>query len=206
MAIRMESGSPETFNYLIYGEKDPRTLNYLENQINSFSNVVTTAGNQFFDDVRSMYEKVNGSEALRVARAAIRQAKAFFNEDVIRPLSNIGDIQTAGLKMQRWIMAEPTLRGMYNQQLVDGYSNTYLDLYSNTVADTHYDYRRVMDGVIKTDEDGTDCIEHYFESLVDGDRDLDIDEVADIQGTWETVRALLNSDDRDPTSVWDSKR
>ena len=205
MAIQISYGDPNEFNYLIYGEKDPGTLNYLENQFTKFSNVLSDAGHAFFSNAKSVYDSFNSSEALRLARAAVRKVGSLFRPDAIRSILELGDMQTAPLTMQRFIMAEPTVRQMYHEQRIDGYSDSYVDMDPGVTGENHYDYRRVMDGIVQTTDDGDEFVTWYIDDLRDGDRTLDITEKVDIMNTWDIVKDLLLNGDRDPTSVWGNK-
>ena len=205
MPIQVSYGDTREFNNLLYGEKDPRTISYLANQFTAVSNVLTDAGASFMSNMKSIYDSFNGSEALRIARAARNKVASVFQYDGICSLWELGKIQNASLTMQRWVMAEPSLRKMYFEQRVDGYSGTYVDANPDVIGREHYDYRRVMDGMLVVDDDGEEHITHYYDELLEGDRDLDITEKVDIRATWEIVADLLKYGKSDPTDVWDGK-
>ena len=205
MAVQVTFEDPKNFNYMIYGDKNPGTVNFLENQYNRISNTLTSAGQEFFNGAKSIYDSLNSAEALRLARAAVRKVGSLFQREGIRYISDLHSMQTAPLSMQRFIMAEPTVRKMYHEQCIDGYSETYIDIEPTKIGEAHYDYRRVMDGIVTEDEDGDSCWSNYIEILDPNDRNLDITEQVDILNTWEHVAALLQMRDRDPTSSWDNK-
>ncbi len=105
--------------------------------------------------------------------------------------------------MQNYIMANPMIRELYNQQLCDGYSDTYTDIDKNTIGDKHYHYRRVMDAVVQdtTDSEGNyDWVsKNYMEDLLEGDRELEIEEKAKVLSTWEVMNAFIKAG-QDPTN------
>lgn len=205
MPIQVSYGDTREFNNLLYGEKDPRTLSYLANQFTNVTNVLTEAGSSFMSNMKSIYDSFNGSEALRIARAARNKAASIFQYDGVCPLWEIGKIQNASITMQRWIMAEPSVRKKYFEQRVDGYSGTYVDANPGVIGSDHYDYRRVMDGMMVVDEDGQEHVTNYFDELKEGDKDLDITEKVDIISTWSIVADLLKYGKNDPTDSWDGK-
>ena len=110
MAIAVSYGDNSEFNALCYGQKNVGTLQYLERQVENISNTLTDAGRSFFANSQQLWNQYNGSEALRLARAAARKVGSLFQRDEIRVLYGIGEIQTAPLSMQRYIMAEPPTR------------------------------------------------------------------------------------------------
>lgn len=205
MAIAVSYGDNSEFNALCYGQKNVGTLQYLERQVENISNTLTDAGRSFFANSQQLWNQYNGSEALRLARAAARKVGSLFQRDEIRVLYGIGEIQTAPLSMQRYIMAEPITRQRFNEQRCDGYSGTYVDMNPGTIKEDHYDYRRVMNGLVLTTPDGDEKTTFYLDELVEGDRELYHEEKVDIRNTWAIVADLMKYGERDPTSVLDSK-
>jgi hypothetical protein len=112
----------------------------------------------------------------------------------------MGAMQQAPVVMQRWIMAEPTVRTLYHKQECDGFSDTYKDMSPGIVGEQHYDYRRVMDGVIQEDGDSW-CAKFYMDDLVEGDTPLIFRDKMDILSTWERVTMYIAAGDEDPTST-----
>ena len=199
-------GGTLMFDSLLYGRPHPSTQQFLASQFQQLSSNLTTAGQRFMESAAEVFEKLAGSEAERVLRAVGRNIRSMWQLDEIRMLSTIGELQTAPLTMQRWIMAEPMVRQMYHDQRVDGYSESYVDVHPGDIGESHYDYRRVMDGVLVDDEEpdnNGDPSWHattYIEELLPEDRDLLLEEQVDILQTWEHVRAAIKRGKEDPTS------
>jgi len=204
----VHAGDVGAFNALLFPDQSPQTSMYIQNQLNSFSQTLTDIGRQFVEASKAIYDKINDSDAVRMARAAMRMAKGMFHPNMIIPLETIEDIRGAQPMMQRFIMAEPTLREQYHRQLVDGYSDTYIDVEPKRIKDDHYDYRRVMDGIIveEVDEDGNDSwVAHqYFDELRPGDKHLDLVEQSSILRTWEVMLMGLTAGN-DPTDIYAKK-
>lgn len=196
------------FNMLAYGagaQKHPGTLQFLENSINAISNVsqtLTDAGRSFFSNVGDMYERFNGAEAIRLAKAAVRRVSSIFQPDAISYIQDIGRMQNAPLAMQRWLMAEPTVRTLYHQQRCDGYSETYVDMEPGRVGADHYDWRRVNQGMVKHDEANPEEWSYttYMDDLHEGDRELTLEEKVDVLSTWDLIRYHIQKGEEDPTS------
>lgn len=205
MQISVSYAEPTEVNSLLYGQKHPNTLQYFERQLENVSQTLTDAGKSFMSNAHDLWNRYNGSEAMHLARAALRKAGSIFQQDSVRPLWELSDIQNAPLTMQRWIMAEPTVRKMFNEQRCDGYSSTYVDMHPGSIEGDHYDYRRVMNGLVTIDDDGLAKTTFYMDELLEGDRELFLDEKVAIRNTWEIVADLMKYGTRDVTSVWDNK-
>lgn len=152
MAVQVSYGDSNEFNALAFGQKHPGTLAFLENQVSNFSQTLTDAGRNFFSNARDVFDRFNGEAAMRLARAAVRKASSLFQRDEIRSIWDMGQMQQAPLTMQRWIMANPVVRQMFQDQRCDGYADTYVDMFPGTIGESHYDYRRAMNGLLVDDE------------------------------------------------------
>lgn len=199
------TGGIDMFNARVYSENHPNTVNFIENQFQNASHAIATAGQQFMAQARERYETFNGSDAMRMARAAVRQLSSHWDRNVIRPLVNVPQLQQAPIVMQRYLMAEPTTRRAYHRQQCDGYSETYYDVQPGAVGEDHYDYRRVMNGMLQDEGDDDDwCYVEYLDDLHEGDRELHFEEQIDIRRSWvHQLDAMLAKGD-DPTSPWNS--
>lgn len=199
-------GGQAEFNGLVYGDKHPGTARFLQNQLNiGFSDTLSDVGRQMFSSVQSLYDKFNSDNVLRLAKAARRKVTGLFQQDVIKPLWTIEDIQQATLVMQRWVMAHPELRKMYHEQRCDGYSNTYIDMQPGAVGELHYDYRRVMDGFVQEDDEGTFKITYYYDDVSEDDPELSLEDKIDVINTWDMISRYLKHTEDDPTSVYGDK-
>lgn len=202
MAILITGGKRE-LDYLMYGTPHPGTQQYIESQLAQPSQILTESGRQFFADVQQQYEYFHGAEAQRLAEAATRKVKALFQPNSIRSLWDLTEIQQAPVAMQRWIMAEPTLRAAYHQQRVDGYAGTYEDMYPTQVGEQHYDWRLLNNGLVQMAPEGADYdweAKLYMDPLVEGDREPTLDEKVVILNVWEVMKHHYLHGKEDPTS------
>lgn len=187
------------FDALLYPEQSINHLQYFQNQVTNFSSTLNDVGRQFMASARDVYDRINSSEAMNLARAAVRAAKGVFHANTIIPMYCIEDFQAAQPVMQRWIMACPSVREVYHEQRCSGYDGTYVDLFPGLIREQHYDYRRVMDGVI--DEDGDEWVARFFpDDLFEGDRELLHDEKCNILRNWEMADLFMKAGKGDPTS------
>lgn len=200
-------GGPREFNALVYGQKHPGTLQFLETQLYQPSPMLNDMGQRFFADSAEIFERFNGADAQRIAQAAIRKVKAIFQPNTVRSLWDLADLQNANPVMQRWIMAQPDIRQAYHEQRLDGYSDSYVDMHPGQVGADHYDWRRVHNGLYVEQDHADYDWKHtqYFEDLLEGDRELTLEEKVDILSTWDVVQMHLQAAKDDPTSPFGGK-
>lgn len=203
--VNVIHAGPTGFDYAIFGDHSPINSQYFQQQLSYFSDSLNDMGRRFMEGSREIYDRLNNSEALRMARAAMRTVRGVFHPNMIVPLETLEDLRSAQPLMQRYVMAEPMLREKFHRQLVDGYSSTYVDVDPGCIGSNHYDYRRVMTGIVQdtVTEDGEDgWVSHnYYDEDRGDDRDLDSGEKFAILNTWDIVKMFVNSG-RDPTDIF----
>lgn len=202
----VHSETLDSFNYMLYPEPNVNTQNYIRNQIDRYSETLTEVGRNFMKTSKEVYDRFNDINAVRLAKSALRSAHGLFHDDSIQALNTLERLRMAQPVMQRWIMAEPTIREIYHQQRCDGFSDSYVDLHPNQIAKGHYDYRVVTDGIIleSDNEDDPWTSITYSEELETGDRELDIIEKADILSTWDITKMFIGEGE-DPTNMFGGK-
>lgn len=167
-----------------------RTMDYLEK-------TSTATGRAFLNKSKEIFESINSSEALRRTRATIRSALGIRRADSLFRVHELDDLRAVGIGMQRFLMADPVIREKYHRQQCDGYSDTYRDVHKGDIGKHHYDYRRVMNGVYRTekDTDGEEVMvrEVFYEHLIEGDRELDFIEQSDIIDSWTIQRMAFEA-------------
>lgn len=196
-------GDNRVFEQLMFNSPSAPILDVINQDVQRLNLLGNNFGSQIMTTAYNAFDSFNSSDALRLARAATRGVMNVWNVDTIRPLNTMGEFQWAGPNMQRWIMAEPTVREMYHDGAVEGYDGSYYDMQPNAIGENHYDYRRVMNGIVELDGDDWKYTT-YLEDLEGDDRELDIDEQADILLCWENLRSHIEDKGDDPTSRWNS--
>jgi hypothetical protein len=161
-------------------------------------------GRQFMLKSKETYENLQNSEALRIARAAIRQTKNLFKADTILELKTLEELQAAQPTMQRWLMSNPTIRELYLQQRCHGFKDTYHDPNPEGLRATDYNWRRVMTGVVEETEGGDWTTTQYLEELLPDDVELTHDQKVDILSTWDVANLFLSTG-FDVTDPWGGK-
>lgn len=194
-------GDPTIFSAMVYGQEDPRLTEYVQTQWQSWSNRLNDVGNQFIQRAADFHEGVRNSNAMRVARAAMRRVSSLWGTNEIREIREVWQVQNAPDKMVRWIMASPTIRNLYHQQRCDGYSGRYIDVQPNKRGVEHDDYRILMSGMLVETENDWEIttwandIDHVDDNLSFEDKVVVLDAI-------ELAEAAI-SQGIDPTSKWD---
>lgn len=203
--IQVVHGGSMAADAMIFGVPSQSFQAYLAEQFTGPTSNLTAVGKQLYDSSKQLFERYSGDNALRMMASLGRAVSSIWKADVIRPIMTIADFQFAQPAMQRWIMAEPTVRQMYHQQRVEGYDGQYCDMEPGSIGHAHYDYRRAMQGMMQFSADDADdetpewSARTYWDELYDEDRELSIEEKADIQHTWRWLHHHLKGND-DPTS------
>lgn len=173
-----------------------RTSEYLERASSSVAR-------QFLDRSRKIFDSYHSAESMRRTRQAIRSAKGLREADSIYSPKTLDDLRAVGWRMQRFLMAEPDVRRKFHRQLVDGYSESYVDMHPGDVGGDHYDWRRVTNGIYREEigPDGEPLIvrEVFYEQLVEGDRELDPEEQFRLLDAWDIQKLFLEAG-LDPTN------
>lgn len=206
MAQVVYGGSRE-YRLLVSGEQHPNTVQYLRDQMTSLQNYIGNSDSAWARRAQESYNRFSSEHAIRLAQAAIRKVTTHFQDDRIVQLDTLAQMQQAQLRMQRFIMANPYVRERYHNQMCEGYQGTYVDMWPQDVGPGHYDYDRVMDGLIvetpATEEDPEGswvCRIQTDEEVLPGDKRLNLVEKDMILTSWDNVVHAMQYGLDDPVS------
>lgn len=198
-------GGNEAFRAVAFGQQHQSNQSFLAG---FFTGEVAERGQAAFGDfysrAKARWENFHSEEALNYGKAALNQLKGYFQPDVIRELHDMPSMQVCGSQMQRWIMAEPTVRSLYHQQRCDGYSETYVDLDPGQIGENHYDWRRVNNGIVGENEEGGSKVAWFIEELRQDDTELHFYDQCTILKAQSLAAHFMNAAGRDCTSVWNT--
>lgn len=153
------------------------------------------------EQAHAAYQIVNQTQSMQILRNLQAKMNTTWSPTEILMLKTIEEFRTANLVTQPYIMAHPGLRQRYFDQTVDGYSETYVNHHGDAIGENHYDYRRVMDGVVVVNdaEDPHDyVIRTYLDegAMFEGDEHrLTVYEQLNILGMWDRIPKLLEEAD-----------
>lgn len=144
---------------------------------------------------------INRTLALRKGMVSLEQ-----DQDQIYLLGpTLSELQYPTLRMIPYLMANPIMRGLRRDGLINGYSNDYTFVDMPATEDLHY--RQVIDGIYQErDDDADECLHMTVDHNGDSDvNPLDLNEQYMILSSWDSLvyQSLYSDDDIDPTSEWD---
>lgn len=201
----VKASDPGIFNRLLFPEAPPEAHQWIKEQFHRDTSMLTDIGRSFVQKANVLYDKLMDPSLMRRARQMVRGVKGIFHPNTILPVSTVSEVQAAKPVMQRYVMACPSIRKLYHQQLCDGYSDSYIDHAPTDIGSEHYDYRRVMNGAVETykKENGDESwrVTMYPDDLFEGDRELDTDEKFAIRGAWDLVKLAIGLK-KDPTDIF----
>lgn len=195
------------YNAAIFGEIQRPVREYISNAVSTARGALTAAADQFIGLMSPIYSSAYTDTAARVAQGLARKISTFATGDHIRPLTTMTQIQLAPPVMIPYIMAEPTIREMYLNKEIDGYSDVYVDDEGGRTGNLQHRYQAVMDGVVTNGSDGTMRFTHWLTDNPLVTEPLKIEEKAAIITTWESCRQIMMAEkQRDVTNIWSGFR
>ena len=115
--VSIVQGGTDTFNAFAYGQPNESMYSFIADNAARVSRNLTDTAMQWMDNAKQVYRQVTHSEAIRRVKAATRRVDTMMNHrHGVAPLTSITSIQNANPDMQRWIMAEPTVRKAYHRR------------------------------------------------------------------------------------------
>lgn len=194
-----ECGSLSTA--LLFGEPSRALYDFIGQQYATATTALSESALRWAEKTRGVFEKIGFDDAMRSARAAVLKLGQLGQYSGVMELTTMEAMQAASPMMQTYIMANPMVRQLWLDGGCDGYSGSYRD---NTplVGEAHYVYRRVMDGVVVDNPDGTWEATTYLEELIHERDELHLEQQKDVLRTWARAEAALRAKMSDPTSSW----
>lgn len=174
-------------------------VNWINQRTTSLRPMLSTTANNFFEQARNVHQMISTSDAVQALRNLTFKKDSIYESNQIHRINTIEGLQTANPINQRWLMAFPELRERYLTNTLEGYGESYNNVFGDVIGSEHYDYRRVMNGVM-TPVVPTETIHNYYEPLPDGEIELTIHQKADIINNWNLASNYLDANEMDPTS------
>lgn len=202
--MRIVYGGQTAFNALAFGSKPPEMRSFFEERLQSIGSGLSSFGERFKTRATELFNSLHSDNAVQIAKAALNQVRGFFTPDTIVNLTTIEDLQIAQYQMRRMVMANPKVRSLYHRQRCDGYSDSYVDADPGKIGWDHYDYRRIMNGIVEvTDESWR--FTSVAQDLRPGDSELDFhDQFSVVAHTWPALESIMEMAGKDPTSEWNN--
>lgn len=187
----------------LYGSKAPILNNYLQQQLNQLQPAFNTFASRIYDSIRSSYDWINNKMVQYGILNELNQAGMTAIDNYYMDCLSFEQLQQANLTMQRWIMCHPQVNQYYIDQNIDGYSNTYQNVFGKGIGEDNYNYRRLMDKVLTSEDDDTWQVKYHLEELLPGDKELDHYEKVRILHTHDAIDWILKTCQFDFTNTSD---
>jgi hypothetical protein len=199
------SGGTNAFDHMLYGAPNQEVQQFVTNLQQNVTSMLTQEGLNFVQQTRQDWSKFFGEEAARLARAGVRRIASLWDDNSIKQLVGVAQLQHAPIVMQPFIMAQPEIRQAYFDQQIDGYSDTYVNEHGKDIGEDHYHYQCVMSGIVEDTEDGEEWRSvTYFQEYDDPADQLNFDQKIDILCTWNELLTRYKTGRDDPTSRYNS--
>jgi len=175
---------------------------YYASAINAYERVADSTVSENLIAVKSKFNELFSSNNLKYISNLKNRVMGVWNPNEIGYLSDINSIQQAPDVMKRWVMTHPYIRERHLNDGITAYGHSYKEIHQMGVSNEHYDYRRVMDGVIHTSDDGETSYSVFYENVEEVDI-LSIANKCSIIGTWGVIDKHIESgDNADLTDQW----
>ena len=204
--VRIVDGGPLAAHAMIYGETNHATRQFFESQRGSSLSMLANHAKAMVPEMAKQFGYLALDSTKRMIQDVRRNINWAYHGDVIRSLLNEDSLQMASPRMQRVIMAEPTVRKMWQTGQLEGYGEEYVDLQPGARGEDTIEYQRVMQGIGVYDENDPDggWVSTMW-SDADAEEDIDamsFDQQLDCQETWAVVRGCIRKRRQDPTSKY----
>lgn len=169
----------------------------LENTARSFGLV----GSDLYQRAVDRFNSFDFDGIERKIAALTRKVTHLFDKDGIRPMSRIGQFQQAGPDQQRWLMANPRAKRLFEKDMMYGWRDTYINRNPGRYADDDPDYQQVMHGLLQFDEHGHSHFVQYLHLIdEDGRTELRFDQQTTIRDSmWANFNSFLDEGLDDPS-------
>lgn len=189
--------SGPSFDFVLYGDKGNHVQNYLQQQIASFGPVLNEFGNRMYTALNNTYNFVTDVATNMFAMSELTNQGLVENTNEICYYDSWEGLRYANPTMQRWIMANPSIRTPYLNNNAEGYGDEYNNYFGDDIGEEHYDYRRVMNGILVHGKDDVSRATSYVEDLLPWDRELTFWEQERVLSTWSTIDWIMENHEFD---------
>lgn len=193
------TGGNDLFSAYVSGRESSSNRSFLAQQLSRASNVISERGRQFMERVKESFDAYDHDSVDRGLRAIKRRLDNRWSVDEISPMMTIGDLQNANPKTVRWMAANPRVRKAKQAGRCHGWADTYVDLEPGLWGERNTDWKRVMNGMAQTDDEGNTHFVTYFDAIDDGAEELTFTEQCEIQRGWQKTNDYLDANLDDPT-------
>lgn len=207
-----QPGPPQMMEMSLYSRPSTELQAYIQQRNNEtayrMQNLYGEEGKSFLQQAQQHYQTYADDTGVKAAQAIILTSSAAISDisENLVPLETFEQLQSAHLRYQNFLMANPLVRRYYLDGRAEGYSDTYNNFEGNAVGLDQTYYREVINGVGKSSYDETFDLEKGEEWVttthdsLEGLEPLEFLEKVNIINAWN-LQNLALSKDIDPTSI-----
>ena len=143
MDLQVVRGGEQAFRALVYPPPTAELVSYLRGNVNKVIEAGVRYGEEFANNIRSIYDKYQSDDVINASRLLLYQTGMHLNQNVIYPVHE-DQLYDANLIMQRYIMSQLDMNKRYERQMCYGYAGTYVDPEPDVYGKDRRDYMRVL--------------------------------------------------------------
>lgn len=204
-------GDREVLDQIMFGSPPPMLQQYIASTQQRFMGTLNDIGMQFANTANNLFARLDSSEAMRLARSALRAVEIYGVSDVVQEISSLEKLRIAPSVMIPYIMACPELTDLYNEGVLDAYDGRWTPTsYSHQVGWDNPYYAQVMQGHMEfIDNEETGESQFQCTSIMEDDFFDDLlallpEEADDVITTWDHIRWYIKQK-HDVTSIYESQ-
>lgn len=190
----------DIFDAYSYGAISRRNLSFLREQASRATDSFSDIGRRFAERIRKSVDDYDSEKIERGLRAIRDRLDRRWDEDIVRDVIDLSDLQQSKSKMARWLGANPRLRRERLADRAHGWRDSYIDVEFSTVGERHTDYRHVMNGIGVINDDEEVVFTKYLDVIDDdGDTLLSFAEQVAVLRGWQRTDEYLDEGYSDPS-------
>lgn len=195
MRVERISGGEDVFRALTGQMVSPEMTNYFANSVNSMVERLGNASQFITQQTQHLYDRFNNGEMMTRVKEVLNNMGSHIDDNVIVTLTP-ENMMFATPMMQQYIMVEPTIYDLYQNNACSGFNGGYIDIDPVKDVTQHALYNRVMDGFLQEDVNGDVFFTTYDDTFTEP---LQFSEQNAIMTSWRNVKNMINAG-LDPTS------
>jgi len=162
MAYLVTTGDDDAIHALTHGLMSREDLSYLRERVDSAVRTATGAAARYLEAARESIVQFDFGRLRDNVDNLRERFGRRWDQDRVRPLIELADLQHAKPTMRRLVMAHIRTRTLWQQGRLDGYEGLYEDDDVGVVGRRHEAYREVMHGSFVENDEGEDRFITYM--------------------------------------------
>ncbi len=201
MAIAIHAND-DVFRAMQFGSPRSEDRSFLRDHIENVASRLGRGAEAFIEKAKARFDSFDLRALDRKLESIKRKVRYGYDDDIIRPMSSIGQYQQAGFNCQRWVMANAKVQRMRRDDRIFGYQDTFIDRYHGRVGEDNPDHCKVVNGLVQFHEDGSNSFVQFSDAYDDeGREELDFAQQTTIRDSiWANLEAIIAMGRDDPTS------